>query len=418
MRDLHQYPAVFFDHKKDAHVTVGDLHGNSILLLFRLIEHQVLKLGVSDLDAASKYSPSQIYNRYAAIINRFKEGLDAGLTKAMAQLFDTIKLNEDRPALFRLIGDTLCDRGPNDLTTLLLLYRLKTLGANIEIIFSNHDRYFIEAYFLAKENPHKLEGTFFNRLEIYLKHRTRYEESDQHKACFASSFPMIDLFTENTEALKNFFVAFGFDASLSLEQIFDELMNSYFSQLKFLSTDYSGDHLVVYTHAPCGDVLTDLYELSEYLDCSVFTPLAEVEKTSDTVHHEIKEIIDAANEFFKKSMQEFISLPFGDRDIGMHFADNRTPPTAAHLTSYRVMHCFGHDFSIKPKIGAVVPLDSLFGMPITLSLTCNPSKFFRGHALSHRPKSVLRPASILLGKRKRFREEEEKSDRVVTPRVA
>jgi hypothetical protein len=115
-------------------VTVGDLHGNTMKLLFMLVKHGVIKEMTDDI--------------YELLVETYtfahKEGLKdyiiSWYVKALIEL-------EYNPSIgIRLIGDELCDRGSNDYLTLILLNQLHRNKVPVEIILSNHGIDFLEAW--------------------------------------------------------------------------------------------------------------------------------------------------------------------------------------------------------------------------------------------------------------------------------
>ena len=128
-------------HKSPFHgqLTLGDLHSNSILLLFFLRKHDVLVLDDCDyaqfvqdysfLQQKEEYSDSEeiklVFNRCVAIIQ---------------------KTVVNQKPFIRLIGDELADRGENDLFILLILKQLHQHQVPYHILLSNHGLSFLSLY--------------------------------------------------------------------------------------------------------------------------------------------------------------------------------------------------------------------------------------------------------------------------------
>lgn len=113
-------------------ITIGDLHGNAMKLLFMLVKH-----GVAEIERQKYKDLVQIYKKNvnaltAADINKFHDILD-GITWTPQ-------------GLMRLIGDEFCDRGSNDYFTLKILEKLHDHKVPYEVIFSNHGADFVGAY--------------------------------------------------------------------------------------------------------------------------------------------------------------------------------------------------------------------------------------------------------------------------------
>ena len=111
------------------HISIGDLHGNAIKLLYTLIEEGFLELGEENYN--------ELYNIYSKDPNK--------LTKADINKFRSIlafsKFNNNKS--LTLIGDELSDRGMNDWFTLLILKRLHEAKVDVDILISNHGVDFI-----------------------------------------------------------------------------------------------------------------------------------------------------------------------------------------------------------------------------------------------------------------------------------
>lgn len=116
------------------HISIGDLHGNTLKLIYILIEQGVLKLQGGDKD-------------YFSLRDIYKKNLRALTLDDLShfkKIIDKVEVNKDRAVM--LIGDELCDRGQNDYFTLYLLNKLKKEHAKVEILFSNHGMEFIRDY--------------------------------------------------------------------------------------------------------------------------------------------------------------------------------------------------------------------------------------------------------------------------------
>lgn len=114
-------------------VTIGDLHGNALKLLYFLIREGVLSLA----------DP----NQYAAFVEIYCKSIDEITIqdiKAMRSIVNKSSVNNKIKVC--LIGDEFADRGSNDYFTLLLLQRLNEGQVKLEITISNHGFEFIYAY--------------------------------------------------------------------------------------------------------------------------------------------------------------------------------------------------------------------------------------------------------------------------------
>ena len=148
--DLLQYPASNERRQhppemKNVEVTIGDLHGNALKLLYFLIKENIL-----DLSEKGYKDIIEIYQKNAHELTEKDLKLFTE-TLASAKLLN--------PAKIRLIGDELADRGSNDYFTLKILEKLSQEKADIRILLSNHGGEFLRAYennfdsFMANVGP-------------------------------------------------------------------------------------------------------------------------------------------------------------------------------------------------------------------------------------------------------------------------
>ena len=128
------------------HSSLGDAHGNTLKIIYTLIEEGILKLANEDdylrlrdicktpvqRSSKSQLSEKEHLDSIKQQIVEFKEILDRAEVNT--------KLSHS------LMGDELCDRGPNDYYTLVLLDMLYQRGANIDTLFSNHGLEFLLDY--------------------------------------------------------------------------------------------------------------------------------------------------------------------------------------------------------------------------------------------------------------------------------
>ena len=133
--DIYQLPPVDLTHKgtEGTQITIGDLHGNAMKLMFMLVKHGI----------ATNISKED-YNRLVEIYRTTTKDLTKELLGEFNEILAKIKFNSD--STIRLIGDELADRGNNDYFTLKILEKLNEHTVPVEIIVSNHSIEFIEAY--------------------------------------------------------------------------------------------------------------------------------------------------------------------------------------------------------------------------------------------------------------------------------
>jgi hypothetical protein len=115
------------------HVSLGDLHGNALKLIYIMIEEGVLTL-------QDKAQYEQLQKIYYKDVNALTKSDLANFKEIIKQA----KVNHTKAVT--LIGDELADRGNNDYFTLLVLQQLKNEGVDLDIMLSNHSVEFIADY--------------------------------------------------------------------------------------------------------------------------------------------------------------------------------------------------------------------------------------------------------------------------------
>lgn len=132
--DIFRLPTLDLQHRenKEIQITIGDLHGNAMKLMFMLVKHGI----ATNIDEAEYKELVRIYE--TSVHN---------LTVASLEGFNRIlsKVTFNSACLVRLIGDELADRGSNDYFTLKIIEKLHISRVPVEIILSNHSIEFIEA---------------------------------------------------------------------------------------------------------------------------------------------------------------------------------------------------------------------------------------------------------------------------------
>ncbi|OGV28151.1 MAG: hypothetical protein A3F18_04450 [Legionellales bacterium RIFCSPHIGHO2_12_FULL_37_14] len=117
---------------KAKHVSIGDMHGNAMKLIYTLIEEGVLEID------------PQAYTTLWNIYIKDVEGITKKDIADFKNIIANAKVNK-LPAV-TIIGDELADRGNNDYFTLLVLAKLKKSNCDVDILLSNHSRDFIANY--------------------------------------------------------------------------------------------------------------------------------------------------------------------------------------------------------------------------------------------------------------------------------
>lgn len=142
-------------HPNDTQLTIGDLHGNALKLLYILIRH-----GFFDLS-------NELYALFVHIYKKPADCLTRQDIDDFNVIIDSLEVLERRK-LLRLIGDETADRGQNDYFTLKLIKKIVIEQIQLVILISNHGYDFIRSYerYIAMGNvfPSDLKHGFSNSL--------------------------------------------------------------------------------------------------------------------------------------------------------------------------------------------------------------------------------------------------------------
>lgn len=134
--NLDTFPEVIAHSAEHTHVSVGDLHGNALKLIYTLIEEGILEVTREE------------YETLRDIYYKPTDSLTAIDLDAFRTIINSATVNSTRS--LTLIGDELADRGNNDYFTLFVLKKLHDVNLDVDIMVSNHSAEFIRDY----ENPH------------------------------------------------------------------------------------------------------------------------------------------------------------------------------------------------------------------------------------------------------------------------
>lgn len=236
--NIAQYPKEIIP--LEGEVTIGDLHGNALKLLFILITHGIAT-GLTEDD-------------YATLVWIYQTRVDQ-LTQCALQQFDEIvsRIVFKTHLLIRLIGDELADRGSNDYFTLKIIDQMHKGKVPFEILLSNHGLDFISVY-------------------------ERGDRFDQGVLQFCHAASM-----QNLQGL--------IDRKLvSRQTISDIVEQSYKPALRILSYSLSSDRqaITIYSHAPIGwNAMRALYKRLRGDVCQYNTAL-DVAKIITTIQETFK----------------------------------------------------------------------------------------------------------------------------------
>lgn len=243
-KDIYKYPELV--DIGNSEITIGDIHGNALLLLNILITFGVIRI---------------TKNEYSLFVKFYTQrSNDASKTRLFIEYFnnfiDKAVVDKDKIYFIRFLGDMLSDRGSNDYYTLKILSRLQEAGVNYEIMLSNHGLDFIISYELKKiGNLITIDDPQFIYSRLVL-----------------------------ANALINKFVSY--------EKVNAYIQNAYLSKIKVISySDKDDGGLVFYHHAPVG--MPTFKEIAKQLKI----PFNDRSKTGiinsiDMINEEVKNYID------------------------------------------------------------------------------------------------------------------------------
>ncbi len=301
--DIYKLPNANAPCEKGEEISIGDLHGNSMKLLFVLFKHGI----ASGLNESQYKQLSDIY-----IKSIDPESLTQNDIAKFNQLLGQITWKTDN--LLRLIGDETADRGNNDYFTLKIF---ETMGKNqipFEILFSNHGLEFINAFkgdiskYSPKVGPGQAQS--FQNLQTCL--RKNIIPTDEVKA-------LIDkYYTPNLKC-----------ASCAIDD---------------------KNNLSLFTHAPAG--LTNIQKLSK---------IFEVQYSANTPQ-ELESTIQKINEKFQETISSKQPIDL-DSPLGQYvWAREHDITRPAKTNGFSIVYVHGHDSANKGQTPSnVVNLDNSLG---------------------------------------------------------
>ena len=294
--------------KDEALLTLGDLHGNALKLLYFLIKHEIVTC------------EKRFYERFVIIYRKHPNDLskeDLLEIKAICQ--QLIVKNKTKICL---IGDVLADRGQNDYFTLLLLYKLHNESVPIDILLSNHDFTFIEC------------------LEVY--------------GIFRSSRPCGDReFASSMQQMQDLIETYKLDFS----EIKTMVENAYLPKLKLLSYSLDNENEITrFSHARIDDKVMINLAIVMNVPFLALT-VAELAQTIDAINYSFQK-----NYVEKKLIHALVKESFiDDKNDPINFLMwNRSYYFLLKILPFKINEVYGHD-SAGPQGENIYCLDNLLG---------------------------------------------------------
>ncbi len=302
--DIYQLPSRNEVHvlAEGALIALGDLHANTMKLIFMLILFGV----ITNMSQEDFKQLVQIYTARA-------------LTKSSIEAFEAIlknkNLNFQQKIKVLLIGDEVGDRGKNDGLTLITLFELFLRGIELEILLSNHGIEFIIAYEKGKE---------FTLSLLQIIHGGSMERLNQSIQ----------------------------SGAISKEKVFEMIEKAYKPNLRVLSysLDKENNAITLYSHAPIG--LDNIEALAAKLGVNYIDTTAEdLARTIDKINAKFQNYVNANKVhtlFDQAKLQEgYRNIRADLRDDPFSFVmynrryDFLNRPANHH--NYRVNFVHGHD---------------------------------------------------------------------------
>lgn len=238
--------------------SAGDTHGNAVVLAKYLFEAGMINLTESEyqelLAIYKNESPTRISCLTRAECDRFREIIRNGF--ARTNVPDHIKL--------RCFGDTLADRGANDILTLIILDEMHRRFPKLEriMLLSNHDKSFISNFLLGKLLPGASLSTELSPCDSLIRFKSLLE-----------------------------------NGVITMAELFDMVSRAYLPGLRLI--DYKrtedGSGIDIMTHAPF--TLDALENAMKNL-----LPISEQRAIYESVEN-VTRVIDGLNNLFDSSLQ-------------------------------------------------------------------------------------------------------------------
>ena len=303
--------------KNTKQITLGDLHSNAIKLIHTLTRHGICRIDPED------------YQQLLSLYQK-ENPTEADKTAFRNCLRTKIKITNTN-TLVRLIGDTMADRGKNDLYVLAILDLLHSKNVPVSTLLSNHD------------------------IELMLA----YEAYKKTNASTLDTRDTIGIIPEQKCSLKALSDSIGDVGKTCSPAIFKKLMDeTYLPSVKLIDYSLSNTtptHITLFTHAPI--------QLSSIEAAAKALGAAYDGTTPERLAHSI----DVINQAFQERLQrgELNTLYDGhspspiyslisDREENLESGSEDIP--AEHIT-----FVYGHTNAGVPTRDNIVRLDNQLG---------------------------------------------------------
>ena len=353
--DLTQHPKDIAKLKAGTQLTIGDLHGNAMKLIYFLISEGVMKLSPPQKKRYKELY--EIYNKLHGIFKSKKEYMKEyeknksevkKYFKQFKEILDKAKFTQDsKNVMIRLIGDDIADRGANDYLTFLVMNKLNTAeDLDFKVLCSNYGADGLRIY------------------EQIIKHNTFDEFKKSYKANnnreFKISYAGKGSSLNTTTLDSNGYLKSMHGLLIQLESgniSMQEFKRIYKKSLLLIDYSISEDgKLSIYTHAPID--LNDIRKVAKYYKIK-FKPTKKIESLNEENLKELTDTFDSINKKFQEQLQrgetEFQKVI---EDFIWQRADDRLSP---YTVPKGVKFIHGHEGQSSPKKGFINLDDSALG---------------------------------------------------------
>lgn len=374
--NLYEYPKKHALEKltPDRVLTVGDMHGNALKLIYILIRHQVL-----DIDESQYKELIRIYDTPVPQRAEKKSNIDpefdlrlkmyANNMKQFAKIINDAfnKVDTKKVGRLRFLGDLISERGRNDYFTFKMIewFFIKNIA---RILWSNHD-YDALIHIYNLSNPDKKINPWF------------LEEHSHFKQSLLNLIELIEL------------------KVVRLDWINHVIQNCYKPLLQLISyareEGYHGKkHLTIYTHAPTKFTHSLQRAITHFMiKQNISEPsLSNIIHAIDAINRKLVESKELTNPQFRPAIEPFIN----DRLAALvsENSDELKTMFPSIISDYFTTFIAGHDFPLKNYKtidSSIVSTNDEFEEKIRfrddLENTCSLDNFF-GKNLEHSKKGV------------------------------
>ncbi len=302
------------------HVSIGDLHGNALKLIFTLIQESFLTLenGAKDYDELVR-----IYKKFytLSITEETKAEIQADL-HSFRTILDRATCSNTRA--LTLIGDEFADRGSNDYLTLLVFNKLSKSDLETTVILSNHGIDFLSDFekerFTGSSKIAGEDGASLKRMKELIDAEL-IDESEVRQMVSDAYIPMVKLFGYTVSPDRKNITLFS-HAPVGFETI------------QAVAEKWG----IPYNESSVDDLIDTIDAINAYMH-----QLLANKKLGDTASIEEKEILasSALTELYKDPFYSHVTTaqPFYRTLWNRHFNSVQLKPTYAYSVHAVHGHC-------------------------------------------------------------------------------